>query len=169
MDLTICPACKQPEVVPRSYETAGGLRFKLQCAACGSPGSKAFVAKDYVAKWVARGNVVVEFDEDHQRRFVEARNERFRQEWAEKRDAENEAWWRRYNLYLKTPRWARKRDAVLRRDGRTCQACLSREATQVHHITYAHVCDEPLFELVSVCKPCHEKITEMDRNGRQTR
>jgi hypothetical protein len=36
-------------------------------------------------------------------------------------------------------------------------------ASQVHHLTYKHLRNEPLFELISVCVPCHDAITAMDR------
>jgi hypothetical protein len=72
-------------------------------------------------------------------------------------------WWTKYNTYLASPEWRRKRDAVLKRDDGVCQACTVRQAGQVHHLTYKHVFDEPLFDLVAVCYQCHEKITKMDR------
>lgn len=82
------------------------------------------------------------------------------------RDAKNAQWWRDYNAYLLTDKWAAKRRAVLQRDKGICQACLSRPAKQCHHLTYAHVFDEPLFDLIAVCIPCHDKITKMDRERR---
>lgn len=33
----------------------------------------------------------------------------------------------------------------------------------VHHLTYAHVFNEPCFELRAVCHGCHDVITEIDR------
>lgn len=71
-------------------------------------------------------------------------------------------WLKEYSVYLQSPKWLIKRKKVLERDNHICQACLTRKATQVHHTTYRHVGDEPLFELVSVCKECHDKITELD-------
>jgi 5-methylcytosine-specific restriction endonuclease McrA len=41
--------------------------------------------------------------------------------------------------------------------------CQSR-ATQVHHLTYRHLGNEPLFELMAICRDCHEQLTEMDRS-----
>jgi len=74
----------------------------------------------------------------------------------EDRIAERKA---KYDAYLKTEKWAWKRKAVLERDGYLCQACRTRRAVQVHHLTYEHLGDEPLFELVAVCVPCHERIS----------
>ncbi len=63
-----------------------------------------------------------------------------------------------YEDYLATDQWARKRRAVLERDKQLCQACLSREATEVHHLTYDRIFEEPMFDLVAICRPCHEKL-----------
>ncbi|MEJ8756808.1 hypothetical protein WG947_07380 [Pontibacter sp. H259] len=63
-----------------------------------------------------------------------------------------------YDEYLNSDKWKRKRLKVLRRDEYLCQACSTRKAVQVHHKSYRYVGDEPLFDLVSVCIECHEKI-----------
>lgn len=81
-------------------------------------------------------------------------------------NARNDGWWSRYTAYLSTPQWSAKREAALERDHYLCQACRRREATQVHHTTYKHVGNEPLFELVSLCEVCHDEITAMDRKRR---
>jgi len=78
----------------------------------------------------------------------------------------DQAWWDRYNEYLASPAWREKRAAVLRRDKHTCQACLKVHATEVHHKTYEHVFDEPLFDLVAICKSCHDRITAASRARR---
>lgn len=70
-------------------------------------------------------------------------------------------WWGNYKLYLNSPTWQSKRERVLIRDKYQCQACCRAKATQVHHLTYANVDfkgGEPLFELVSVCEPCHQRL-----------
>lgn len=67
------------------------------------------------------------------------------------------------NQYYNTDKWKLKREKVLKRDNFLCQACLNKKAIQVHHLTYKHVFDEPLFELVSICIACHTKITLMDQ------
>lgn len=68
-----------------------------------------------------------------------------------------------YERYLQTPKWKAKRDLVMRRACGICEACLEASATEVHHTTYRHVGNEPLFELRAVCGDCHESITKMDR------
>jgi 5-methylcytosine-specific restriction endonuclease McrA len=70
-------------------------------------------------------------------------------------------WWGAYRKYLAGPRWRAKRKAVIARD-KLCQACGSRPAVQAHHRSYAHVGDEPLFDLVGVCIECHEKLHDRE-------
>ena len=82
---------------------------------------------------------------------------------------ENKIGYDEYLEYLNSKEWRSKRLKVLERDKYVCQSCLSAEAKEVHHITYKHLKNEPLFELVSVCKPCHLNITRMDNGEDFTR
>jgi 5-methylcytosine-specific restriction endonuclease McrA len=72
----------------------------------------------------------------------------------------NEEAWDKYNDYLNSEKWKLKRKKVFERDNYLCQACLTNEAQEVHHLTYNNIYDEPLYELISVCKRCHIKIEE---------
>lgn len=78
------------------------------------------------------------------------------------KEARRAEWWEWYNGYLKSPQWAAKRADVLSRDNYMCHGCGHREATQVHHLTYEHAGNEFLFELVSVCRTCHERLHPRD-------
>lgn len=75
-----------------------------------------------------------------------------------------------YAEYLRSPEWQSKRAKVLQRDNYCCQGCGGeRLATEVHHLTYAHVGNELLFELVSLCGQCHERVhNERDATVRTT-
>lgn len=78
-------------------------------------------------------------------------------------------WFAEHAAYLETAEWAFRRGQVLNRDGYRCQARLPGcrgDAVQVHHLSYKHWRNEPLFELTAVCATCHEAITEMDRDNR---
>jgi hypothetical protein len=66
--------------------------------------------------------------------------------------------WKCYNEYLKTPIWLKKRGLVLERAKGVCEGCGDKSAEEVHHLTYCHMGDEFLFELVAVCKACHERL-----------
>jgi hypothetical protein len=87
--------------------------------------------------------------------------------WDAEKQARANAWWARYSAYLRTEKWRKKSALVIQRDV-TCQACMSAPATQAHHLTYEHVGDEPLFDLKGVCHRCHEKITKLDRERRES-
>jgi 5-methylcytosine-specific restriction endonuclease McrA len=93
------------------------------------------------------------------RKHAEARY----QESQAKRAQENDQWWADYDAYRQTPEWRERRRLVLERDNYVCQACRQRRATQAHHLTYKHLKREPLFDLVAVCKPCHDALHNRDQ------
>ena len=66
-----------------------------------------------------------------------------------------------YHAYLSSPEWKYLRKSVLLRSPK-CEACLERDAYQVHHLSYAYKYHEPAWDLKAVCDPCHEAITAMD-------
>jgi hypothetical protein len=74
---------------------------------------------------------------------------------------EAEEWWSHYEAYLQTAAWQDRRRRVLERDGYVCQGCQGGSglrATQAHHLTYEHVGEEFLWELVAVCMDCHARL-----------
>lgn len=93
-------------------------------------------------------------------------NEELRSNWHDRRQARakelqgdvDQAWWDRYNAYLETPQWARRRQLVMARANGRCEGCGTRAATQVHHLTYVRVTQEMLFDLVAICGYCHESV-----------
>ncbi len=62
--------------------------------------------------------------------------------------------------YLSTPKWQRKREAIMRRAGHHCEGCgvYLGERGQVHHLSYENWKNEFLFELIYLCKECHRRI-----------
>lgn len=78
-------------------------------------------------------------------------------------------WFALHAAYLHTPEWKARRKAVLARDRWICRAQLAvcdGHAIEVHHTTYRHWRNEPLFDLVAVCERCHHELTRMDRQNR---
>jgi hypothetical protein len=75
-----------------------------------------------------------------------------------------ELYYNGYKKYLLTKEWKLKRNLVFKRDNNLCQSCFTEIATEVHHLTYKHIFNEPLFDLIAVCRKCHESITKMDKN-----
>lgn len=72
-----------------------------------------------------------------------------------------------YKQYMESDEWNDRRLKVLERDEYVCQACWAQRATEVHHLIYDHLFNEPLFDLVSVCHDCHEMLTQHDREARE--
>ena len=68
-----------------------------------------------------------------------------------------------YREYLDGPLWRERRDLVMERAGQTCEGCRKHRAENVHHLTYAHIYHEFLFELVALCRDCHERWHRVGR------
>lgn len=66
-----------------------------------------------------------------------------------------------YQDYLKTDEWQTRRQQRLQYDNHKCKFC-KKTATQVHHLTYDRIYNESLYDLISVCKDCHEYIHLLD-------
>lgn len=61
-----------------------------------------------------------------------------------------------YLEYMQSPEWDERRKARLYLDDYMCQDCGAIDKPlDVHHITYDHFTDEPMCDLVSVCRTCH--------------
>ena len=132
-------------------------QFKYQCIKCGKVSSPI----SHTKLTDLEKNQAVEVDKGIADRYWAARKVVSEL----KREHDTGAWFCKHNAYLRSPEWAERRQKVLRRDY-ICQACLQNPATQAHHLTYDHWGHEPLYDLVAVCKPCHDEITKMDRNRR---
>ena len=61
-----------------------------------------------------------------------------------------------YENYLLCPEWKRKRQFIIERD-KICQGCLDAPIHDVHHLTYANVGKEFMYELVGLCRECHSR------------
>lgn len=68
-----------------------------------------------------------------------------------------------YNTYIKSDAWKEKRNFVLLRDQNICQIC-GKKAMDIHHLTYAHLEREYLFELIALCRECHLNEYHKDKN-----
>ena len=67
-----------------------------------------------------------------------------------------------YQSYLETIDWKGLRQKVFKRSGGMCEGCLENKATQVHHLTYEHVGNEFMWEVVAICNECHERYHKDD-------
>lgn len=145
------------ELRRRTYAN-GVVHFVYQCIWCGAAGRS---IKKEVAISELGGAPEAAFDDSIGEAYWAQQRERRNAEWEAGRQARQDE----YDAYLRSPAWRRKRERRLAMDRWQCQArldCCTATATEVHHLTYQHRGEEPLFELVSVCDPCHRRISEMD-------
>jgi 5-methylcytosine-specific restriction endonuclease McrA len=63
-----------------------------------------------------------------------------------------------YEAYRETEPWKKKCGLVMQRASNLCEGCRAARATEVHHLTYDHCGDEFLWELVAICRPCHDRF-----------
>ena len=66
--------------------------------------------------------------------------------------------WVIYTEYIESGKWQDKRSEVLARDNNRC-VC-GNPATDVHHKTYTNFGDEPISDLIALCRDCHTAITK---------
>lgn len=146
--------CEHPESELRDRNIKGGsIQRLLQCKTCGRAAGNPIkrdpsetVPEWDNGLWDRANKECEEFRQDIVDAAIQLTDELAIQGYSD------------YQEYLASPKWAVKRKAVFDRDSNICQACLSREATEVHHLTYDRIFEEPMFDLVSICRECHEKL-----------
>lgn len=144
--LKACPEqchCAKTEVRERTIR-GGSKQFIRQCLDCGESVGNA-------VKHAGSARVFDESLRDAVREMQKAARDAARQE-------ESNFWWGEYKRYMSSPEWKFLRVQILARDKQVCQGCLLATATDVHHRTYEHFGKEFAFELISLCKPCHERM-----------
>lgn len=153
-------SCDHPETEIRyKVNVLGRKNFVKQCLTCGNP-----VTSSLKHSTIRNPGDAPPFDTQLQENYQAAKRRRRDEISQVYYPLRNKVLKADYDTYLKSPEWQRKRVKVLERDSYLCQACLSRKATDAHHLTYKHFKNEPLFELISVCRPCHEKIHNIERS-----
>jgi hypothetical protein len=142
-------------------------QYRHQCIKCGEVVGKSSIKYSELSEEEKR--TAPKFDD---RLLHDRREERRRlcgAAFEAQRTERSIEWFAAHNEYLKTPEWKDKQRRVFARDNMQCRAGLpgcTRRAEQAHHLTYDHWQNEPLFDLISVCKHCHDEITRMDRERR---
>ncbi len=155
--------CPKPNQHPvKVIVTGNRIQVRKQCKNCGYSGGNSLKMADFDLNILP-----IRDDELEQKYNLIASQERsefndvFEKFRTENYTIENKH--PGYNDYINSEDWKKKRIVVLNRDKHICQSCLSEVATQVHHLNYKHLFNEPLFDLVSVCKRCHDIITKIDK------
>jgi 5-methylcytosine-specific restriction endonuclease McrA len=64
-----------------------------------------------------------------------------------------------YYQHLCSREWALKRKAVRERAGGICEQCEKAPLKDTHHLTYRNLGNEPLEDLMGVCRPCHQWLS----------
>ena len=150
--------CSHEESRPvRRVVSNGAVHYHVQCLNCGD----SIRAINKQERLSLNPSEIGDWDEELRNRWWQMRSDIRRLQAVRDRAA-------KFNDmadYYGSEKWRAKSSAVIDRD-RICQACRGRPAQEAHHLTYDHWRDEPLFDLVGVCHPCHEKITRMDRQRR---
>lgn len=133
------------------------MHYVDQCLKCGAQLQSHKRDSTIVVQAKLNGGIA-EFDDTLREIFFIRAEEKRQDQWGNDHDR----WQAWYAEYLESPKWKAKRAEVMRRDNFTCQGCHGR-ATLVHHLTYANVGDELLFQLIALCKDCHERIHKTDK------
>ena len=131
-----------------------------QCLDCGRPVGSAVASRE--AEKIQRGLLPL-FDDALQRAKEQERADAWHEQQAQRTQQEamsRELWWDVYNSHLASPAWKAIRQRIMRRDNFICQGCLERPACDVHHLTYRHLEHEFMFELIAVCRACHDRWRE---------
>ena len=148
-----CKSCGETTTELRRFTCSNRTyQVRYQCLACG--GSVGNPIPHYqvddlmrLPAWDVNRAVTLRIDREIERIDAKA--------------AEQAAWRERYDRHIGSTKWRQIADRVLLRADYLCEGCLSARATQVHHLTYDHMGDEFMFELLALCKPCHERIHEV--------
>lgn len=137
-----CP-CTRTEVRERTIR-GGSQQWVRQCLDCGQPvGNPVKAVQDCTI-----------FDNELIEQYRDERAQ-IRQQAVDEERAKR---WSLYKEYIDSDAWKLLRSRVLKRDGGQCQGCLDAPATEVHHTTYKNFGFEFAFELVSLCRPCHQRM-----------
>ena len=141
--------CLHTERAYRRYRrTDGRDEVRHQCLSCGDRAS--VIPK---AQATAQG-IFVDQLPDCEPELTEKLSEASQRNSA----ARLEKWFSVYQNYLQSQEWRSIRERVLARDRHRCQGCLQEDAIEAHHLTYANIGDEFLFELVAIGKRCQGRL-----------
>jgi hypothetical protein len=154
IDAFLASECNHTNSEIRKRKISNGVHFYCQCTECGNAigaALKRSAEMDSSPPWDTTL-------QDKHREKRDAIRTDFYQKHVRKQKAGDDGFRREYDRYLESPEWEKKRAAILKRANYVCEGCLENQATQVHHLTYNHIFNEFMFELVAICSDCHRRI-----------
>jgi len=146
--------CDHPKKEVRYRNASNGARmYKFQCTRCG----------ELIGNWIPHENVLQKENCQPINDALSANYRKSKHDLSheinrliiENQKGEFDEW---YIEYLQSPEWLAKRNLVLKRCNGVCEGCGMKQAAVVHHLTYQNVGKEFLFELVGLCRDCHDGI-----------
>lgn len=148
-----CDSCGSDRTELRKKTASNGAEmFAYQCLACGRSTSS----------WIKRASIsnpaaVPSWDAELQSKYDDYN----RSLWMDERTQVQRQRRQFYVQHLQSPKWRSIRSRVMQRAGGQCEGCGQSAAREVHHLTYDHLGDELLFELVALCGLCHERAHDL--------
>jgi hypothetical protein len=137
----------------------GSLQYVRQCVVCGHA-SNAIAKSTLALEDIASLPV---FDDLLADRYWEQRQARSQAQRTSEKNELDAA----YEVYLDGPEWWALRELVMHRAHNFCEGCGRRPAKIVHHLTYEHRYHAFLFELVALCRDCHDRVHNRGRYAPQ--
>jgi hypothetical protein len=138
----------------------GSRMFKPQCLRCGE-----VIGKNWIPhSTIPNINNCKPIDDGLRQFNIDLKITLSKELNARKANIQRTEFFEDYNEYLQSFEWADRRQKVLARCKWICEGCGKNRAVQVHHLTYQHYRHEFLFELVGICKECHDTLHEKQDN-----
>lgn len=135
-------------------DSLGRTHFVMQCSVCGSaePVKKTELTQREM-------DAAPDFDAGLADRWNWQRQSYARELHNARREASHAEFHAEHEAFLRSETWKDMRRRVFDRCGGICEGCRMRRAVQVHHRNYTYKFGrEMLFDLVAVCRECHEAI-----------
>jgi hypothetical protein len=141
---------------PRIWTCKGGMEAIYNtCSQCGNKVGNAI--KKELVNVLSLKSADPHLTDDWEKKKSQI-NEIKRADLTAKKEEEERNWRAKYENYIRSDAWLEKRQKRLIMDRFVCQGCVESKATEVHHQSYANLGNELMFEIISLCKKCHEFI-----------
>jgi hypothetical protein len=148
--------CKHThKTIRKKLAADGAISIWHQCDRCGH---KVGIAIKKATLTPAQVEALPVWNTKLESGFYAQKKKRFDEAFAADKKRCADVWQRAYEQYLQTPEWKRKRQLAMLRAQGICEGCREVEATDVHHYSYDDVGHEFIFQLVALCRKCHERL-----------